>query len=92
MLTYKLSYAAEADLREIWTFGFQEFGETRADQFLESLFHRFKIIADSPLQCPSVEWIRNGYRRCVARGLSIFYRIEGETVQIIRVIGKQVFQ
>ncbi len=38
---------------------------------------------------PAVDHIRVGYRRSVCGAHSIYYRIEGEGVEIIRIIGRQ---
>jgi toxin ParE1/3/4 len=38
---------------------------------------------------PAVDDIREGYRRSVCGVDSIYYRIEGETVEIMAIIGRQ---
>ena len=38
---------------------------------------------------PAVDHIRVGYRRSVCGAHSIYYRIEGKGIEIIRIIGRQ---
>ncbi len=50
---------------------------------------KFQQIADDPLLYPAVDDIREGYRRSVFDRDSIYYRIDGEEVEIVAIIGHQ---
>ena len=47
------------------------------------------MLAEHPLFYPAVDHIRPGYRRSVCGVHSIFYRIDGENVEIMRILKKQ---
>jgi len=47
------------------------------------------LLAERPLSYPAVDDIRVGYRRSVCGADSIYYRIEGEAVEIMAIIGQQ---
>ena len=89
MATYRLSENAREDLRRIYRRGLREYGETQADEYYNALFDRFDQIAERPFLYPAVDDIREGYRRSVCGVDSIYYRIEGETVEIMAIIGRQ---
>jgi len=89
MATYRLTENAKEDLRRIYRRGLREYGEAQADQYYNALFDRFEQIAEQPFLYPAVDDIREGYRRSVCGVDSIYYRIEGETVEIIAIIGRQ---
>ena len=89
MATYRLSENAREDLRRIYRRGLREYGEARADEYYNALFDRFDQIAERPFLYPAVDDIREGYRRSVCGVDSIYYRIEGETVEIMAIIGRQ---
>jgi toxin ParE1/3/4 len=89
MGTYRLSENAKEDLRRIYRRGLREYGEAQADDYYNALFDRFEQIAEQPLLYPAVDDIREGYRRSVCGVDSIYYRIEGETVEIMAIIGRQ---
>ena len=89
MGTYRLSENAKEDLRRIYRRGLREYGEAQADQYYNALFDRFEQIAEQPFLYPAVDDIREGYRRSVCGVDSIYYRIEGETVEIMAIIGRQ---
>jgi toxin ParE1/3/4 len=89
MGTYRLSEQAKDDLRRIYRRGLREYGEAQADDYYHALFDRFEQIAAQPLLYPAVDEIREGYRRSVCGVDSIYYRIAGDTVEIMAIIGRQ---
>ncbi len=89
MPKYKLTNVAREDLIRIHLNGDKKFREAQADLYMDSLFQHFEIIAQHPLAFESVEFMRSGYRRCVFKSDSIFYRIESGTVEIMSIIGRQ---
>ena len=88
-MQYKLSKEAKMDLARIYWRGVEEFGESRAEHYYETLMQRFNDIAGSPFKYPAVEHIREGYRRSVCGVDSIYYRINGDSTEIMRVLGRQ---
>ena len=89
MERYKLSDKAEADLIRIHQCGMRDHGETRADEYYYAFFQRFEELAEQPYLYPAVDNIRQGYRRSVCGVDSIYYRINGDDIEIMRVLGKQ---
>lgn len=89
MGSYRLSEQADADLIRIHHWGVRNHGEAQADAYFFQLIDRFQEIADDPLLYPAVDDIREGYRRSVCGRDSIYYRIVGETVEIMAIIGQQ---
>ena len=49
----------------------------------------YKLTAEQPLLCPPAENIRQSYRRSVCGVDNIYYRINGRTVEIIAIMGRQ---
>jgi toxin ParE1/3/4 len=89
MGNYRLSENAKADLTRIYRRGLREYGEAQADKYYESFFERFEQLAEQPLLYQAVDNIRPGYRRSVCGSDSIYYRIDGENVEIMAIIGHQ---
>ncbi len=88
-MNYKLNEEAEDDIRQLYRYGILNFGLDEADRYYDGLFERFDKLAENPHLFRTVDYIRTGYRRSVYRSHSIYYRIDGETVQIMRVLGRQ---
>ena len=86
---YKLSNVAKEDLIRIHHYGVKKFGVTQADKYFDALFEHFELIAEQPFSFESVDYIRNGYRRCACGVDSIYYRINEDCVEIMAIIGRQ---
>ncbi|GMN05943.1 hypothetical protein MTsPCn5_13320 [Croceitalea sp. MTPC5] len=89
MADYRLSNEAKNDLIRIHQYGTAKFGLAQADKYFETFFEYFDMIAQRPYSFESVDYIKKDYRRCVCGVDSIFYRINGEVVEIMAIIGRQ---
>ena len=89
MPRYKLSTEAKMDLARIYWRGQQEFGTAQAEHYYAALIQRFEEIAEAPYKYQTVDHVREGYRRSVCGVDSIYYRLNEEVVEIMRVLGRQ---
>ena len=89
MANYRISEDAKADLRRIYRRGVREYGEAQADQYYDAFFDRFEELAEQPYLYQAVDDIREGYRRSVCGADSIYYRIDGDTVNVMAILGQQ---
>ena len=89
MVSYKLSPLAEEDLKSIFEFGIDRFGVQQAIEYLEGLERHFDKIAETPNQYPAIDHIREGYRRGIYRAHSIYFRINRDVIEIMRVLYMQ---
>ena len=89
MSNYKLSNVAQEDLIRIHQFGVKQFGIKQADLYFEKYFTYFDLIAEQPFTFESVDYIKEGFRRCVCGVDSIYYRIEIDMVEIMTIVGRQ---
>jgi toxin ParE1/3/4 len=86
---YRLSNTAKEDLIRIHHYGVKRFGIKQADNYFESFFDHFELIAKNPQLFESVDFIKPGYRRCVCGVDSIFFKINGDFVEIMAILGRQ---
>ncbi len=89
MAKYRLSNEAKEDLIRIHQYGVKKFGMAQADKYYNSFFEYFDIIAQRPFSFESIDYIRNGYRRCACGADSIYYRINNSTVEIMAIVGRK---
>jgi toxin ParE1/3/4 len=89
MAEYRLSNEAKEDLIRIYRYGAERFGMAQADRYFNSLFNCFDMIAQQPFSFESVDYIKEGYRRCVCGSDSIYYRMNNDTIEIMAIIGRQ---
>lgn len=88
-MRYRISQDAKMDLARIYWRGVEEFGEHQAEHYYNMLIQRFNRIAESPYQYPAVDHIKEGYRRSLCGVDSIYYRIHKQTIEIMRILGRQ---
>ena len=89
MAKYRLSNQAQEDLIQIHQYGVEKFGMSQADKYFDSFFDHFEIIAQQPFSFKKVDHIRKDYRRCVCGVDSIYFKVNGNIVEIIAIIGRQ---
>lgn len=90
---YKLRLSAEADrdLDQIYEYGFRQWGEVQADNYFDELGAHLNQLTENPYLYAAVDDIRPGYRRSVCGSHSVYYRVTGEWVEIMAIIGRQDF-
>ncbi len=89
MVSYKLTPEAEEDLWLIYHWGVQTHGQAQADIYYHAIFDRFDKIAEQPNLYQAVDYIHEGYRRSVFGVHSIYYKIEGQDIAIMRILNRQ---
>ena len=89
MANYRLSNQAKEDLIRIHHYGVEKFGIAQADKYFDSFFKYFDIINQRPYSFESVDYIKQGYRRCVCRSDSIYFKINEDIVEIMAIVGRQ---
>ena len=89
MANYRLSNEAKNDLIRIHHYGIEKFGRLQADSYFATFFEYFEIIAKRPFSFESIDHLKKGYRRCVCGSDSIFFRVNGDMIEIMAIIGRQ---
>ena len=85
----RLAKRAEDDLIAIAQYGDEHFGVAQSNRYRNKLKQRFAVLAEQPRLYPAVEHIRPGYHRSVCGAHSIYYRVEADGVEIIRILKHQ---
>lgn len=91
MARYRLqiSQVAEEDLAGLYAEGIRTWDQAQADRYYDALIEHFDRLCENPLLYRAVDEIRAGYRRSVYGRHAVYYRIAGETVEIMAVIKHQ---
>jgi toxin ParE1/3/4 len=85
-MTVTLRPAAREDLRDIWVYGRDTWGEAAADQYFDDLTVSIDRLADHPLSAPVSAELGKGYRRLVSAAHVVFYVVNAESVAVVRVL------
>lgn len=77
---------AEQDLYDIWLYSAQTWGVHQADTYLDALEVALIGLQANPQLGRSREALRPGYRSLAAERHTIFYRVAGQVVQVVRIL------
>ncbi len=77
---------AQDDLKGIWRYSFEQWGEARANRYLRDLEREIKGLLDFPELGVSYGHAREGYRALHVHRHLVFYRILKGRLEVVRVL------
>lgn len=80
------SAAARADLVEIWVYVLDNADIVRADAVVDRILARIAGLGEQPMMGPARDDIAAGARCLVVERWLALYRVEADSVQIVRVV------
>ena len=86
MVKLVLTPAARSDIVEIDEWGYQQFGEEVADDYLRKLHSAFDQLADHSLSGKATPEYGKRYRCLVHRKHRIFYVVDNDVVLVVRIL------
>lgn len=87
--TYRLSDEAKDHLRAIARWGTRKHGLKKSREYRDQLKKHFVVLGETPLLYNRVDHIRAGYHRSVCGVHAIYYRINGDVVEIMAILRSQ---
>ena len=86
MLELVVRPRARRDLKDIWHYTVQQWGAAQADQYLYDLDREIQGLLKFPELGTPYDPIRAGYRRLQVKRHLVFYRRNGQRLEIVRVL------
>lgn len=88
MLKLHQQAKAREDLKKIWLYSFENYGEKQADKYYDELITAMERLKDNPHIGVSCDYIRSGYRQYQVNRHLIFYRLSkcNKKIHIVRVL------
>ncbi|MEO9516436.1 MAG: type II toxin-antitoxin system RelE/ParE family toxin [Paracoccaceae bacterium] len=85
----RITNVADQDLDDAYAEGFKSWGVGQADRYYDGILSRFERICENPMMYQAADDVREGYRRSVYEKHSIYYVIDGDTVEVRAVVKRQ---
>lgn len=85
-MRWALSRKAAADLEAIWDYTARRWNEDQAERYLRLLQNGIQTLAADPLLGGSCEELRAGYRKLLVGTHVMFYRIDRDRIEIVRIL------
>jgi toxin ParE1/3/4 len=83
---FKITKAAVKDLEDIWTFTKKTWTEKQADRYYQLIIDEIQFNVKKPYLGSQYEQIRAGYRGSKVKSHLIFYKLNNNQVEIIRIL------
>jgi toxin ParE1/3/4 len=88
--SYKLSRKAQSDLSDIWDYTARHWGLEQASRYVRSIATACDDIAAQRIAGRAADEVRAGYRKWPVGSHVIFYRTDGQTLVVIRILHKRM--
>jgi len=85
-MKYRLSKDAERDIVDSYVYSFQQFGETQAERYHQTLTACFAALASNPDMGRDFGFVKANSRRANCASHAIYYQITDSDVLVLRVL------
>lgn len=89
-MTYKISNEAQNDIEHIWLYTSETWSTAQADRYYNLILDEIEFLAENPASGKDYSHVRKGYLRSKVKSHFIFYRINLNEIEIIRVLHQQM--
>ena len=89
-LPYVISKKAISDLEEIWSYTVELWSVAQADRYYGLIIDEISYICKNINAGKPMDHVRKGYRASKVKSHLIFYRVNNNTVEIIRILHERM--
>jgi toxin ParE1/3/4 len=89
-LPYVISKKAISDLEEIWLYTVGKWSIEQADRYYNLIFDEIAFICKNPKTGKQMGHVRQNYHAAKVKSHLIFYKIENDKIQIVRILHERV--
>ncbi len=90
MMMFKISYEVQNDLENIWLYTYETWSVEQADRYYNLILDEIEYLAENPDTGKDYSHLRKGYLRSKVKSHFIFYKINKNLIEIIRVLHQQM--
>ena len=90
VLPYVISRKAISDLEEIWLYTVDKWSIEQADRYYNLIFDEIAFICKNPGSGQQMDQIRQNYRAAKVKSHLIFFKVENDIVQIVRILHERM--
>jgi toxin ParE1/3/4 len=84
-MTVKITEDAKIDIKEIYIYSYQNFGEAKADEYLDGLDAKL-LNLPNVLISSEYDFVREGLKRSNYEKHAVYYRLEDDHILVLRVL------
>lgn len=85
-----LSPRAQSDVREIWAYSRDRWGDKQAETYVRQIQSGLRTLATNPRRGRPCDHIRAGYFRFSVEQHVVFYRLTEEAIDVVRILHQRM--
>lgn len=89
-MLYVISNEAQNDLESIWVYTFNNWSIEQADRYYYLILDEIEILSEKPYLGINCSYIRKDYYRSKVKSHFIFYKINRNQIEIIRILHQKM--
>lgn len=89
-LPYTISKKAISDLNEIWLYTVERWSVAQADRYYSLIIEEINYICRNASAGKNMDHVRKGYRATKVKSHLIFYRVNNDTLDVIRILHERM--
>ena len=89
-MRYLLSPEAESDLDDIWNYTTETWSGAQADKYILDIISDIENVALGVRQGRGCDDIRQGYFKLLSGSHVVFFKLRGETMDIVRILHQRM--
>ncbi len=86
LLGYRVTPRAQQDLEEIWLYSLRQWSSAQADSYVSDVLAACQGLVTGEKIGVNAHALRAGYRKYLCGSHSIYYRISGSYLDVIRIL------
>lgn len=86
----QVTESAYNDLLEIWRYGYEKWGDTAADQYLDYINHAVESLISNPIRYPLYASVNENFRLMPIKNHLIAYEVSNDAIIVLRVLHKNM--
>lgn len=89
-MNFKITVEAQTDIESIWLYTFENWSIEQADRYYNMILDEIEYLAKNPESGKDYSHIRKGYYQSKVKMHFIFYRINKNEIEVIRILREQM--
>ena len=90
MLKISIRPQARNDIKKIWRYTYNNWGEKQADSYAYAIGEVINVMPENPEIGNNIDNIRKGYRLYHFKHYLVIYRLSSTVIEIVRVLGENL--
>lgn len=81
---------AKNDIKKIWRYTYDKYGEKQADDYTNQLGQAINAMVVNPMLGIAIDYVKKGYRQYHFKHHLVIYRLTQKSIEVVRILGENM--